>query len=276
MLLGGIPIQTEDFEWGISANVSRNENTLVSLIEGQDLFLFSGNNTNTVDVRAQVGGGYGDIYTTGFLRNDAGQFEVNAEGLPQVDTERTLAGNYQPDYVGGITNTFTYKNFSLNALVDFRVGGEVFSFTDAALDASGVSERSLEFRDADFVFDGVVRVEGENTPEDDTFIPNTEEITAQEYWNSVSAVGSRYVYDQTNFRLRELSMTYNLPKKFLKGSFIQRASMSAIGRNLFFLYKNVDNFDPESSYSTSNFRQGVLFFSVPTTRSLGLSLNLNF
>ena len=276
LLLGGIPIKTDNFEWGISANVSKNENTLISLIEGQELFLFSGNNTNTVDVRAQVGGGYGDIYTTSFLRNDAGQFEVNAEGLPQVDTERTLAGNYQPDYSGGITNTFTYKNFSLNALVDFRIGGEVFSFTDAELDRTGVSERSLEFRDADFVFDGVVRVEGENTPDDDTFVTNTEEITAQEYWGAVSGVGSEYVFDQTNFRLRELSMTYNLPKRLLKGSFIQRASMSAIGRNLFFLYKKTDNFDPESSYSTSNFRQGILFFAVPTTRSLGLSLNLNF
>ncbi|WP_431126353.1 SusC/RagA family TonB-linked outer membrane protein [Flagellimonas flava] len=270
ILIGGTPIQTDNFTWDISANISKNENKLVSLIDGQDNFRFSSSNGGVVDVRAQVGDGYGDIYTTTWARNDAGELLVSAEGRPRATTEREKFGNYQPDYSGGITNTFTYKNFTVNTLVDFRVGGEVFSFTDSQLDASGVSERSLEFRD------GGVLVEGVIDNGDGTFTPNTTTISAQDYWGSVSGIGSEYVYDQTNFRLRELSVSYQFPNKLLKDTFIQNASLSFIGRNLFFIYKKADNFDPESSYSTSNFGQGVLFYALPTSRSLGLSLNVNF
>ncbi|SNY95461.1 SusC/RagA family TonB-linked outer membrane protein [Flagellimonas pacifica] len=270
ILLGGTPIQTDNFTWDISANISKNENKLVDLIEGQENFQFSSSNGGIVDVRAQVGEGYGDIYTTTWLRNDAGELIVSAEGRPRATTEREKFGNYQPDYSGGITNTFTYKNFTLNTLVDFRVGGEVFSFTDSALDASGVSKRSLEFRDGGILVEGVV----DNG--DGTFSPNTTTISAQDYWGAVSNIGSEYVFDQTNFRLRELSISYQFPNKLLKDTFVQNASLSFIGRNLFFIYKKADNFDPESSYSTSNFGQGVLFYALPTSRSLGLSLNVNF
>ncbi|MEX0359526.1 MAG: SusC/RagA family TonB-linked outer membrane protein [Allomuricauda sp.] len=270
LLIGGTPIQTDNFSWDISANISRNKNKLVSLIEGQENFQFSSSNGGVVDVRAQVGEGFGDIYTTTWLRNDQGQLIVTAEGRPRATAEREKFGNYQPDYSGGITNTFRYKNFTLNTLVDFRVGGEVFSFTDSAMDATGVSERSLEFRD------GGVLVEGVVDNGDGTFSPNNTTISAQDYWGAVSSIGSEYVFDQTNFRLRELSLSYQFPNKLLKDTFIQNASLSFIGRNLFFIYKKADNFDPESSYSTSNFGQGVLFYALPTSRSLGLSLNVNF
>ena len=270
ILIGGTPIQTENFSWDVSANISKNENKLISLIEGQENFQFSSSNGGIVDVRAQVGEGFGDIYTTTWLRNDAGQLIVTAEGRPQATSEREKFGNYQPDYSGGFVNTFRYKNFTLNTLIDFRVGGEVFSFTDAALDGSGVSKRSLEFREGGILVDGVI----DNG--DGTFSPNTTTISAQDYWGAVSGIGSEYVFEQTNFRLRELSLSYSLPQQLIKNTFIQNASISAIGRNLLFLYKKADNFDPESSYSTSNFGQGVLFYALPTTRSLGLSLNVNF
>lgn len=271
ILIGGTPIQTQNFSWDISANIAKNENKLVSLIDGQDFFQFSNTNSGTVTTVARVGEGFGDIEATTFLRNDAGQLILTAEGRPQATTEREKVGNYQPDATGGLTNTFTYKGFTLNALIDFRIGGEVYSGTDAALDGTGVSERSLEFRDGGILVEGVVQNE-----DGETFSPNTVAISAQDYWGAVSNIGSEYVYDQTNVRLRELSLTYALPKKFLKDTFIQGVSMSAVGRNLLFLYKNVDNFDPESSYSTSNFAQGVLFYALPTTRSIGLTLNVNF
>ncbi|UOB18278.1 SusC/RagA family TonB-linked outer membrane protein [Abyssalbus ytuae] len=270
VLIGGTPVQSENFKWDTSINISKNKNKLESLIEGQDNFTFSSSNGGIVDVRAQVGGGFGDIYTTTWLRNDAGQLILTSEGRPQATSERVKQGNYQPDAVGGFTNTFSYKNFTLNTLIDFRLGGDVYSFTDASLDDTGVSKRSLQFRESGVVVEGVV--------DDGTgnFIPNTTTISAQDYWGAVSNIGSEYVYDQTNVRLREVSLTYRFPKKLLDKTFITNAAVSLTGRNLFFLYKKVDNFDPESSYSTSNFRQGVLFYSLPTTRSLGLSLNVNF
>tara|TARA_R110002050_G_scaffold204522_4_gene340154 strand:- start:68368 stop:71487 length:3120 start_codon:yes stop_codon:yes gene_type:complete len=266
ILLGGSPIQNQNFKWDISANISKNDNKLESLIEGQDNFTFSSSNGGIVDVRAQVGGGYGDIYTTTWLRNDAGQLILTDEGRPQATSEREKFGNYQPDYTGGVTNTFNYKNFALNLLVDFRIGGNVYSGTDAALDASGVSKRSLQYREGGVVVDGVL--------EDGT--TNTTSISAQDYWGAVSNIGSEYVYDQSNARLRELSLTYRVPKKILEKTFVQNVSLSLTGRNLFFLWKKTDNFDPESTYSTNNFSQGVLFYALPTTKSYGLSLNVNF
>ncbi|WP_242156225.1 SusC/RagA family TonB-linked outer membrane protein [Aestuariivivens sediminis] len=271
ILLGGKPVQNDNFSWDISANISHNNNKLVSLIEGQEVFQFSSSNGGIVDVRAQVGEGYGDIYATTWKRNDAGQLLITEEGRPQATSGREKFGNYQPDYSGGITNTFNYKNWSLNALVDFRIGGEVFSFTDAALDGAGVTKRSLQYREGGVIVEGVYDEGTTNAG-----AANTTTITGQQYWAAVSGIGSEYVFDQTNVRLRELSLTYRFPRSILEDTFIQNASVSFTGRNLFFISKKTDNFDPESSYSTSNFGQGVLFYALPTTRSIGFSLNVNF
>jgi hypothetical protein len=92
----------------------------------------------------------------------------------------------------------------------------------------------------------------------------------------MGGIADYHVYSQTNVRLREFSVTYNLPSKLFENIFLDRASVGVIGRNLFFFYKDIDNFDPESSFSTSNFSQGVLWYNLPTTRSFGFSLNINF
>ncbi len=270
LLLGGVPVSTSDFSWDISANISRNKNELVELIDGQETFLLSQSNSGIVDVRAQVGGGYGDIYTTTWLRNENGELILTAEGRPQATSEREKFGNYQPDFSGGLTNSLRYKDFSLNALIDFRIGGEFFGWTEAALDANGVSQKSLQYRETGIVVEGVVE------QPDGSFAANTTSISAQDYWQAVSSIGSEYMFEQTNIRLRELSLSYRLPSSLLDDIGISSASLSIIGRNLFFLYKKADNFDPESTYATGNFGQGVLFYSLPTTRSFGFSLNVNF
>ena len=270
LLIGGAPISSNDFRWDISLNLAKNTNELVSLIEGQDNFQLTSSNSGIVDVRAQVGDGFGDIYTTTWLRNDAGQLLLTAEGRPQATSEREKAGNFQADLTGGLINVITYKNFSLNTLIDFRFGGEVFAFTESGLDLAGASERTLQYREGGIVVEGVIE------EMDGSFTPNTTSISAQDYWSAVSGIGSEYIFDQTNIRLRELGLSYSIPKSALSNIGISSATISLIGRNLFFLNKKVDNFDPESSYATGNFRQGVLFYSLPTTRSYGFSLNVNF
>lgn len=269
-LIGGRPINGANFRWDASLNFSSNKNELVNLIEGQENFQLTSSNSGVVDVRAQVGEGFGDIYTTTWRRNEAGQLLLTAEGRPQASTEREKFGNFQPDLTGGFTNVFSFKNFSLNTLIDFRFGGEVFAFTESALDGSGASERSLEYREGGVVVDGVIE------QMDGSFEQNTTSISAQDYWGAVSGIGSEYIFDQTNIRLRELGFSYRIPKSVLNNLGVNSATISVIGRNLFFLYKNVDNFDPESSYATGNFGQGVLFYSLPTTKSLGFSLNVSF
>jgi TonB-linked SusC/RagA family outer membrane protein len=266
MLIGGIPVQTNKFSWDISLNMSTNKNKLVSLIEGVDNFVFTTTNNGVAEVWATVGGGYGDIYATTYQRNEAGKIVVTDAGLFQTASEKVLVGNYQPDWVGGLSNTLTYGNLSLRFLIDARIGGEVYSGTDAGLDAFGVSDASLKYREGGVVIDGV-RADG---------TPNTVNITGQQYWSSYSGVGENYIFDQTNIRLREASLTYSLPGKYIENTFVKGLSVGVTGRNLFFLYRALENYDPEGSFSVSNFAQGVLYYTMPTARSVGFNVSIKF
>jgi len=272
-LVGGIPIQRANFSWDVSFNIAHNKNSLVEFIEDLESFQFTSTNGGTVSVQATKGGGYGDIYGTTWAKNDAGQLIVNSEGIPTATSDRTLLGNYQPDWVGGLTNSFSYKNFSLRLLIDARIGGEIYSGADAGLDGSGVSSRSLQYRDGGVVLDAVTNT---GTPENPVWTQNTETITSQEYFGALGGIAENYLYDQTNIRLREAALTYRVPGGLLENTFLNRASISLVGRNLFFFKKEIENFDPESSYSTTSFAQGVLYYNLPSTRSLGFDINLSF
>lgn len=274
ILLGGIPIRRGQLTWETTLNFSTNKNELNELIEGTDTYEFGVTNSGNIIVQATVGGGFGDIYGTTFQRSPDGKMIVDEIGRPVATSEKVHLGNYQPDWVGGLTNKFTYGDFSLHFLIDARIGGEVYSGTDASLDATGVSTRSLKYREEGVVVDGVKEVEGENG--EITYVENTSEITAQQYWGSVSGIGSEYVYDQTNIRLREASFVWNIPSTLLGDGFIKSASLGVVGRNLFFIYKEMENFDPELSYSTSTFSQGMLFNPLPSSRSIGFNLNVKF
>ncbi len=266
ILLGGIPVQTSRFTWDIALNMSHNKNKLVSLIEGVDDHLFTVTNSGVVEVKAVVGGGYGDIYATTYRRNSSGQIMVNDAGLFLSEPQKKLVGNYQPDWIGGLSNTLSYGNLSLRFLVDARIGGKVYSGTDAALDAYGVTERSLKYREGGVVIDAV-RENG---------TPNNVNINAQQYWGSYAGIGENYIFDQTNVRMREVALTFDVPRKLIDNSFIKGVTVGVTGRNLFFLYRALENFDPEGSYSVSNYSQGVLFYTMPTARSLGFNVNLKF
>lgn len=273
LLIGAVPFQTADFSWDISFNIAHNKNRLVEFIEDLDSFQFSSTNGGVVSVQATKGGGYGDIFGTTWATNENGRLIVDAAGIPVATAERSLLGNYQPDWVGGITNSFSYKNFNFKLLIDARIGGEIYSGADAGLDASGTSVRTLQYREGGVLLDAVVNT---GTPEAPEWTENTETITAQQYFGALSGIAENHVYSQTNIRLRELALTYRLPGNVLSGTFIKGASVSLIGRNLFFLKKEINNFDPESSYSTTAFAQGVLYYNLPSLRSIGFDINLKF
>ncbi len=279
-LIGGMPVQTDKFSWDVSLNFSHNKNTLVDLIEGLDNYVFTTTNSGIVVVQATVkndslgvAGGFGDIYGKTYQKTEDGKIIVDANGRPLATAEKVYLGNYQPDYVAGLSNTFNFFNFTLNFLIDARIGGQLYSGTDARLDGSGVSDRTLAYREDGIVFDGVVNT---GTAEDPVYEQNTAKITGQEYWGAMSGIAENHVYDQTNIRLREFSLTYRFPSSMFNNIFIENLSLGVVGRNLFFLYKDIENFDPESSFSTSNYSQGVLWYNLPTTRSFGFTLNVNF
>ncbi len=282
VFLGATPIKTNDYSLDFSVNFSHNKNTLLELFEGVTNYVYTTTNDGQLTVLATVdgkevngeiaNGGVGDIYGKDFLRNENGDIVVDSKGRPRTTSGKVYLGNYQPDLIYGFTIGGNYKNIGFRMLFDGRVGGQLYSGTDARMDASGVSVRTLEHREP-FIFEGVVNT---GTEEEPVWEENTTEVSAQDYYGALSGVTSNYIYDQTNLRLRELSLSYRLPQTLINHLPFKSATIGLVGRNLAFLYKKIDNFDPETSYSSSNYAQGVLFYNLPTTRSLGVNLNVKF
>ncbi len=267
VLVGGLPVQTDNFTWDVSLNFSKNENTLVELIDGLDSFTLNSTNSGNLAIRAEVGGSIGDIYGTTWKTDDDGNLLVSAEGRPLASSELSHLGNSQPEWTAGLNNNFTFKNVSLRFLIDARFGGEIYSMTSASLDGTGVSKRSLEYREDGIVIDAI---------NEGTGLANTEQITGQQYWGSYTGIAEHYIYDQTNVRLREFALTYNLPQNIVSSSVFDGASIALIGRNLFFLYKAADDIDPDANLGTTLSGQGISSNNVPTIRSFGLNITLKF
>ncbi len=267
VLVGGVPVQTDNFSWDVSLNFSKNENTLVELIDGLDSFTLNSTNSGNLAIRAEVGGSIGDIYGKTWKTDDDGNLLVNAEGRPLASSDLSYLGNSQPEWTAGLNNSFTFKNVSLRFLIDARFGGEIYSMTSASLDGSGVSERSLLYREDGVVVDAI---------NEGTGLANTELITGQQYWGSYTGIAEHYIYDQTNVRLREFALTYNLPRSIVSSSVFDGASIGLIGRNLFFFYKAADDIDPDANLGTTLAGQGISLNNVPTIRSFGLNITLKF
>jgi len=263
LTLGGAPIRNEKFQWNTSVNLSQNRNKIVELIADNPGYQV-GSDSEGFNSIIKAGGSFNDLYIFKFARNAAGQIILDATGKPTKAATQEYVGNLNPNFIAGWNNTFTYRDFSLSALVTAKFGGVAFSKTEAFLDSYGVSKRSGEARDA-----GTIPI---------TAIQGTTPVTSIDPALYYSVIGDRngimepYVFSRTNVRLAQVSLAYNIP---IKGSAFKSAAVSLIGRNLFFFYKK-SPFDPEQAMSTSNSMQANDVFAVPATRSYGLSLKLNF
>ncbi|WP_300703274.1 SusC/RagA family TonB-linked outer membrane protein [Bacteroides sp.] len=276
IMLNATPVMTNNFRWKTGFNFATNKNKALELVEGLDRFLFNGGESNYVWSYLEVGGSFGDIYGTTFKRDDNGQIQYapkkdnqeDDERMPLVNKDPVKLGNSNPDFNLGWSNTITWKDFSLYFLIDGRFGGDVMSLTEADLDQYGVSKASGDARDRGYIMLEGRKISGGK---------NNQNI--QEYYKIVggrSGVTDQYMYDATNIRLRELSIAYTLPQSLLaKTGFIKGLQISFIGRNLFF-FKNNAPYDPDGLMSTSNRLQGVDVFGMPTNRSFGFNLKVNF
>ena len=263
--LGGTPIKTSNFSWNTSVFFAKNENTLVELIDDLESITYNTTNSGNASIRATVGGGLGDIYGTVWDTDDSGNNIVNANGLPIASSSLEILGNANPDWLGGWSNSFSFGDLSFSFLIDARIGGQIYSQTSAGLDSSGVSERSLLYRDSG------VTLNGTNT---ETNSANTVPITSQQYWGSYSSIAENYIYDQDNIRLREFALGYRLPGLDEIG--LQSATLQLIGRNLFFFSKSAEDIDPEAMLGTALGAQGFTSNALPTLRSVGFNVTLNF
>ncbi len=260
IVLGAHPINNGDFIWKNYFNFAQNKNEVIELHPDMDYFNFGNQTSSSYWMRMTVGGEYGDIYGITFDRDDNGNLILDDNGLPTKSTDFKKIANANPDFTLGWNAQLTYKDFGLSFLIDGRFGGEVISMTQADLDQWGVSQASADARDA-----GYVEVYGHKFTD------------VQGFYNVVGGrdgISEYYVYSATNIRLRELALSYNFPKSIF-GSVIKGASLSLIGRNLFFLYKDAP-YDPDAVMSTGNDLQGVDVFGMPTTRSFGFNIKLSF
>ena len=264
--LTGTPVQTSyGFTWDTQLNWSKNDNKIIELTGDTKEQILSDQSVTFLRVVAREGGSYGDIYGYGYQRNDAGQIVIGETGVPLKTDDMIKLGNFQPSWMAGWSNTFSYKNITVNAMIDMRYGGDVYMGSIKVGNASGTLANTLNGRDGDLVIPGVL-ADGS---------ANSKKISAQEYWTGVSGITEEFMYDATNIRLRELSIGYSLPNKWLAKTPFSRVKCSFVGRNLFMIYSNTKGFDPEAAYTTGN-AQGIEYGSMPTMRSLGFNLNVAF
>jgi hypothetical protein len=213
------------------------------------------------------GGAWGDLYTNKELyKNTKGQYVLDDQKTLITRNVFKKVGNPNPKLMIGWNNTISYKNYTLNCLIDGRFGGEVMSVTNSVLDNYGVSKASAVARD-----NGGVEINAVNS--DGT--PFTGKYDAKKYFTAIggrAGIGEMYLYDATNVRLRELSLSCQLP---LKSKYITKMQIGLIAKNLCFFRLSAP-FDPEVSMSSGNGLQGIDVFGVSATRSMGANLRVVF
>jgi TonB-linked SusC/RagA family outer membrane protein len=265
LVLNGTPVKG-DFTWDISVNFAKNNSLVVKITDEMKSYPLTGRQWMTTQI-VEEGGEFGLILTKKFLRNDAGRVLIASDGKPLVsDGQTEPGGTYNPDWLGGITNSFSYKGFDLEFMIDVRQGGVIYSFTEANLASDGFSDYTLKGRDG-FVVDGVMQSDGSE---------NTIQITSEEYWQHLGGrntpTGEPFCYDASNSRLRSLVLGYT---HALKNFPLRNFRISLEARNLFFLYNKAEYVDPNLASGNTNV-QGVEGFGLPSTRSIGMNLRLTF
>ncbi len=268
--------------WSMMANFSKNENKIIDIASDLEVTEYPLGAFDDLFIRAATGGLYGDIYGTRLLRvKDEsspyfGQLLLNSNGLPQRDAQIVKLGNQQAEGLLGVTNTFTYKGLGLSFLVDARFGGEIFSASNVSLQASGAAKVTAPNGDrSSFVVDGVV-LDPSNNP-----IKNSIAVTPQQYWRTLATlnnlgVGEAYLYDATNIRLRNVQISYDLPRSLLAKSPIQRAKVALSCNNVWMIKSHLHGIDPESVFATGTNAVGFESGAFPTMRSFLFSISLGF
>ena len=267
--------------WDASLNFAKNENEVVSLIEGSTKLNVDEPRTRTVFVSHIVGEPFGALTGLVQRRSPDGQLVYNSDGAPLTDGQYYIIGSGVADFTGGFNNSFTYKNLNLSFLIDFKAGGDIYSGTNVRMTQAGFTEQSLLGREgeAPLTITGVVDMGTDPDTGETIYEPVSRNLTpgeAQNYWDLLGErAADPFVYDASFIKLRQITLGYSLPRQMLSKTPLQTLTLSFVGRNLAILFKNVDNIDPESSYTSTN-AQGMDYFGMPATRSYGFNLRATF
>lgn len=278
--LNATPVRTKDFSWSVNVNWSRNRNKVLSLFDTSKNLLIASSQSD-VTVNAALGEPYGTLRGSNFVYLN-GQKVVKSNGFYQFsDASNEIIGNINPDWIGGITNTFRYKDLSLSFLIDVRQGGDVWSLDmyyglatglypeTAGLNDKGNPVRNTLDQGGSIINPGVT----EDGKQNDKRVDISQLFGAYGYVRKPSAA---FVYDASYVKLRELALTYSLPSSLLGSkSPFKGIDISLIGRNLWIIHKNLPYSDPEETISSGN-GQGLQGGAYPTARTMGVNLRLRF
>ncbi|MEI6575007.1 MAG: SusC/RagA family TonB-linked outer membrane protein [Bacteroidota bacterium] len=266
--LGITPIKaknSDELNWDINFNYARNRNKVVSLAQGVETYSLG--TYWSMQVIAKPGDPYGQLYGYDYKRAPNGQI-LYLNGVAQQGALKVF-GTYQPDWTGGIGNSFTYKQWALSFLVDFHMGGKLYSMTSTWGRYAGVLDETLIGREGGVVGEGMKQDANGN------YVVNDVVVTAEEFnhaaFDNNKAGGS--VFDASYVKFRELHLGYTF-KKFFNTN-LKDVNISLIGRNLALLYSKVPHIDPETSFSDGNL-QGLEYGQLPSARSIGFSLSFKF
>lgn len=279
-----VPVKTENFNWRVGANWTKNQNRVISLYEANgvvvDNYLVSSYQQG-VTSNASVGRAFGSLRGTNYVFNDNGQKVVGTNGYYLTTTPDQVIGDPNPRWRAGITNTLTYKSISLNFLIDIKSGGSVFSLDRAYGLATGLQPETAGNNDLGNPSRNTIANGGgvilEGVKADGT--PNTTRVSNTNYglYGYVRNPNAAFVYDASFVKLREVALTFGLPKGVLaKTPFLKAADLSIVGRNLWIIHKNLPDADPEDFASSGNSGLGYQVGSYPAVRTLGANLRLSF
>ena len=273
LLLKYKPIVTDDFAMELSLNYTNNESKVVATNDtGGNISLDEPRDRN-LRVTHIVGEKYGALFGTSFQRDSQGRIvHETSRGypVPVIVNNRKILGFGVPPQQIGIGASFRYKDFNAGFLIEGKSGGQIYSGTNNRLIGYGLHKMTVPAggREAGMVPDGVL--------EDGSVITTSLDYAQQQaYWGRYNDAAEAGIRDSDYMRLRQLNIGYTIPSSVLEGTFIQSASVSLIGKNLFFLSNDVENVDPESAYNSNN-SQGLEFSGMPVPRTIGFNVNLKF
>lgn len=276
--IGAEIISTGDFSWDIDINWAKNTSEVLEIAEGFNILSYG---TDFIrEYKLVAGEPFGEVYAKSWLRDASGNVIVDAVGIPRITPGMTVrVANWNPNWLGGISNSFHYKSWNLSALIDIRNGGSFIDFTEAIRAGSGIQDYTGNFREKNSLLFGRDVYQGEHGVTD-AGAENAVTTDSESFWNNVGGrnnpAGGAFVKDASNIRMRELVLGYNLPKEIVSKTFFRSARVSLVGRNLFFLQNKAEYIDPEIMVNTSDNYEGESAFPMPTNRTYGFSLNFGF
>ncbi len=258
-------IRTKNWHWNSAFNIAHNRNKVIRLSTGQQsMQLLNGESrTERAFVQHVTGLPFGQLMVFDMWRNEKGQPILNNGGVQPLPI-LAPAGTGTHPITGGWLNQLRWGRWELECLLDFKFGAFIYSGTYATAVQRGLDKSTLSGRTTGVILEGV----------DEAGNPRTIQIPAQQYYESLYRISAQHVLDADFAKLRSLSLSWQVQDKWLS-KWKAEASLSLVGRNLFYLIRHTGHIDPESSYSNGN-AQGLEYASLPATRSVGLHLQIRF